>query len=291
MRTLRAVLGLSLALVGAVVARAQAPKASPPNILYIETDNIKPYQTAPYDKVAAEYPSVSEQFKQTTHYRAMEAMTGAPRADYFFGYDSYEAFQKDIETTMGHAALKARFEALDARESPYVAEVHNTLWHYRPDLSNNVDGADIPHSHYYELIIFHMRSGHDEAFEDLTKLYRDANVKSGQNTPWAAFEALSGAQDAFLVGVPMTSLKDEDAGLTKESDFMAAMGDEGMKKMSHLTEEGVAGMEDNIWMVNPEASYVRPEWVAADPKYWTHKPAAKPAARPAGAAAAPQSSR
>jgi len=31
-------------------------------------------------------------------------------------------------------------------------------------------------------MIFHMRSGHAEQFEELTKLYRDANLKIGQNT-------------------------------------------------------------------------------------------------------------
>lgn len=278
MRTsLRAVLGLSLAMAGAVAIHAQAPKAGPPNILAIDTDNIKPYETAAYDKVAAEYPAVSEQFKQTTYYLSLESLSGAPRAEYLVGFDSYEALQKDIETSLGNPSMRAKFEALDARESPYVTEVHTTVWHYRPDLSNNVDGADLPHSHYWELIVFHMRPGHDEDFGELTKLYRDGNVKSGQNTPWATFEGLNGVQDAFLIVVPMTSLKDEDTGLAKESDFMAAVGEEGTKKMSKLSEEGIASVEDNLWMVNPQSSYVMPSWIAADPKYWTHKAAAKPA--------------
>jgi len=38
--------------------------------------------------------------------------------------------------------------------------------------------ADIPHSHYWEVIVFHMRPGHDEQFEEMTKLYRDANLRA-----------------------------------------------------------------------------------------------------------------
>src|SRR5208282_5066122 len=159
------------ALAGSPAAHAQTPAVPPPNILNIETVNIKPYADEPYDKVASEYPALSEHLKDPTHVLAMEALTGAPRAIYLTGYDSYEALQKNEEWLLGDAAAGAKFDALDAREAPYISEVHYTIWHYRPDLSNNVAAADIPHSHYWEVIIFHMRPGHVEQFEESTKLY------------------------------------------------------------------------------------------------------------------------
>jgi hypothetical protein len=178
---------------------------------------------------------------------------------------------------------------MDAREAAYVSEEHHTLWHYRPDLSSNVAGADIPHSHYWEVIIFHMRSGHDEQFKELTELYRDAYLKSGQNIPWSSYEGMMGVTDAYLILVPMKSLKDEDAGLAHQKDFDAALGDEGRKRMSKLSEESVASVEDNLWMVDPDWSYVDKSWVDADPQYWGGEPAAKPAHKPAaGAAPAPK---
>ena len=79
--------------------------------------------------------------------------------------------------------------------------------------------------------------------------------------------------DAYLVLVPMTSLKDEDAGLAHQKDFGAALGEEGGLRMNKLSEESVASVEDNIWMVNPEWSYVEKSWVDADPKYWAPEPA------------------
>jgi hypothetical protein len=281
--------GLSFALAGSLAARAQTPANPPPNILNIETDNIKAYETEPYDKVAAEYPPVSQQVKATTNYLAMEAMTGSPRAIYLFSYDSYEAWQKDTEWFLGNATIHEKFSALDKLEAPYVSEVHNTIWHYRPDLSNNVSGADLPHSHYWEVVIFHMRSGHDEQFDELTKLYRDANLKIGQNIPWATYEGMNGAADSYLILVPMTSLKDEDTGLAHEKDFGTALGEEGMHRMDKITEESVVSVEDNIWMVNPSSSYVQKSWIEADPNYWAPKPPAKPTPKPAaGAAPAPK---
>ena len=276
--------GLSLALAGSLAALAQTPPVPPPNILNIETINIKPYMDGPYDKVASEYPGLSLQLKDPMHVLGMEALTGTPRAIYLSGFDSYEALEKNEEWLTGDAATDAKFDAMDAREAQYVSEVHHTIWHYRPDLSNNVAGADIPHSHYWEVIIFHMRSGHNEQFGELTKLYRDANVKIGQNIPWSAYEGAMGMTDAYLVLIPMASLKDEDIGLAHQKQFGAALGDDGRRRMSKLSEESVASVEDNLWMVNPEWSYVEKSWIDADPQYWAPEPAAKPAPKHAAPA-------
>jgi hypothetical protein len=269
--------GLSLALAGSLAALAQTPPVPPPNILNVETINIKPYMDGPYDKVASEYPGLSLQLKDPMHVLGMEALTGSPRAIYLSGFDSFEALQKNEEWLSGDAAIDAKFDALDARASAYISEVHNTVWHYRPDLSNNVDGADIPHTHYWEVLVFHMRPGHTEHFAELTKLYRDAHLKSGQNSPWSTYEGMLGATDSYLVLKPMTSLRDEDAGLAHRKDFGAALGDEGSSRISKLSEENVASVEDNLWMVNPDWSYVEKSWIDADPQYWGSEPDTKPA--------------
>jgi len=130
-----------------------------------------------------------------------------------------------------------------------------------------------------------MRSGHVEQFEEFTKLYRNASLTIGQNVPWATYEGLAGVTDAYLVLVPMTSLKDEDTALAHQKDFGAALGAEGSDRMNKLSEESVASVEDNLWMVIPEWSYVDKSWIDADPQYWGPQPAAKPAQKPAAGAA------
>jgi len=276
--------GLSFALAGSLAARAQTPATPPPpNLLNIETDNVKAYEFVPYNKVAEEYPALSVKTKQPSHYLALNSMTGAPRAIYIFDADSYETMQKETEEFMGNAAVKATFDALDAEEAKYTSEVHYVIWHYRPDLSNNPTGADLPHSHYWELIIFHMKSGHDSQFDELTKLYKETNAKIGQNIPWATYESMQGAQDSYLILVPMVSLKDEDNDLAHMKDFGEALGEEGAHRMDRLSDEGVASVEDNIYNVDPHSSYVDKSWVDADPKFWAPKPMMKPTPKPAAA--------
>jgi len=269
--------GLSLALAGSLAAQAQTPAVPPPNILNIQTDNIKPYEDGPYDKFASESAALSQQLKDPTHVLGMESLTGSPRALYLSGHDSFEALQKNEEWLLGDAATDAKLDALDAREGLYVSEVHYSIWRYRPDLSYNVAAADLPHSHYWEVIIFHIHPGHMGQFKEMTKLYQDVNLKIGQNTPWATYEGLAGVTDAYLLLVPMTSLKEEDMALGREKDFGAALGDEGKAQMRKLSEESVASVEDNLWMVIPEWSTVGKSWIDADPQYWAPEPAAKSA--------------
>ena len=93
--------------------------------------------------------------------------------------------------------------------------------------------------------------------------------------------------DAYLVLVPMTSLKDEDTGLAHKKDFGVALGDEGMGRMNKLSEENVASVEDDIWMVNPEWSYVEKSWIESDPDYWGSEPRPQKSAPKHAAGAAP----
>jgi hypothetical protein len=283
---------LSLALAFSLGVRAQESATEPPpNILSMEIDSVKPYQGAPYDKVAEEYPAVSAQFNQKTYYLAMESMTGDSQVTYLSGFDSFAAMQKDTETSQANTAMRAKFSALDAREAPYVNDVRSSLWHFRPDVSKTPEAADLPHSHYWEVIVFRMRRGHGQAFDEMAKMVRDADEKIGLDVHWAAYEAEAGDTDAYLILVPMTSLQQEDTSLAKDKDFMAALGEQGLQRMNQMEEGAVASEEDNIFMVNPQASYVPKSWVDADPKYWGHKPAAKleskssPAAKPASKAA------
>jgi hypothetical protein len=275
-RWLCSLAGLSLALPGCLAAYAQAPVAPPPNILTTETISIKPYADGPFDKTASGYPALSQQINDPMHVVAMEALTGPPRAIYFSGFDSFEAYQKNEEWHTGDAATDAKVDELDAQQAANISDVRHALWHYRPDLSNNVEALDAPRARYWEVIIFHMHSGHGEQFAEMTKIYRDADVKSGRNTPWVTYQGMMGITDAYLVLVPMRSLKHMDIALAHEKDFGAALGEEGKNRMNKLSEENVVSVEDNLWMVNPEWSYVEKSWVDADPQYWGSEPAAKP---------------
>jgi hypothetical protein len=263
---------------------------APPNILMIETDNIKPYNTTPYDKVAADYVAEAKKAKLPGMVIAMEAMSGANRAQYLFAYDSFDDMQQQEDAMMKQDSVTAAFAHLDSLEQPYVSEVHNVIWHYREDLSNNAAAADIPHCRFWETITFHIKPGHDEQFEGLMKIVQATYLKIGANIPWATFESEMGATDTYNVIVPMKSLKEEDEGLARNKPFMDALGSEGMHHMDDVARDAYASVDDTLWEVNPKTSYVPKEVIDANPSFWAPKPAAPmgkgsmtttPAAKPA----------
>jgi hypothetical protein len=274
----------------AAPAAMAAGMHAPPNILMIETDNIKPYNTTPYDKVAADYVTEARKAKLPGMVIAMEAMSGANRAQYLFAYDSFDDMQKQEDVMMKDANVTAAFAHLDSLEAPYVSEVHNVIWHYREDLSNNAAAADIPHCRFWETITFHIKPGHDEQFEGLMKIVQATYLKIGANIPWATFESEMGATDTYNVIVPMKSLKEEDEGLVRDKAFMDALGSDGMHHMDDVARDAYLSVEDTLWEVNPKTSYVPKEIIDANPAFWAPKPAApmgkgsmttSPAAKPA----------
>ena len=60
------------------MSAANSSMPAPPNILMIETDNIKPYNTTPYDKVAADYVAVARKANLPGMVIAMEACPERP---------------------------------------------------------------------------------------------------------------------------------------------------------------------------------------------------------------------
>jgi hypothetical protein len=282
-----ALAAISLAFAASATIRAQAPSTppstppatmasmpGPPTILMIETDNIKPYETTPYDKVAAEYVTAARKANLPGLVIAMEALSGANRAQYLFSYDSFADMQQQNDAVMKNASVSAAFANLDTLEAPYTTEVHNVILHYRDDLSNNAAGADIPHCRFWETLTFHIKPGYDEKFEATAKMYRDAYTKIGVNLPWATYEALMGATDTYIVIIPMKSLKDEDDGLARQKTVMDAFGDEGVHQLEETARNAYASVDDTLWEVNPKTSYVTKDIIAANPDFWAPKMAA-----------------
>jgi hypothetical protein len=56
---------------------------------------------------------------------------------------------------------------------------------------------------------------------------------------------------------------------------MAAMGADGMKKLSELSAAAIGSSETNIFAINPRQSYMMEDLIKADPDFW--RPKAEPA--------------
>ena len=71
----------------------------------------------------------------------------------------------------------------------------------------------------------------------------------------------------------MKSLKDMDPNPDMQKAMMAAMGEDGGKKLDKLASEAFINEESTIYAFSPGMSYVPKEWEDADAAFWKPKPA------------------
>ncbi len=123
---------------------------------------------------------------------------------------------------------------------------------------------------YFEISQFKVRPGHEKDWSDLVKMYKSGFEKAVPNAHWAVFESMYGTQNGglYLVFNPMKSLAEVDASLGDSKKFEAAMGEDGMKKVSELTAACVEWSQTNLHQFNPKMSYPADEWIKADPNFW-----------------------
>jgi hypothetical protein len=132
---------------------------------------------------------------------------------------------------------------------------------------------------YFEISLYRVRPGHRHDWEELVKLVKAAYDKV-PDTHWATFEAMYGQEGAtYVVFVPMKSLKEVDDGFTKDKQFVAAMGEDGMKRLAELESSAIEFTQSNLFEFSPSMSYPRDEWIKADPDFWKPKPAASAPAK------------
>jgi hypothetical protein len=272
---------------GVGVAAAQdsmADMAGPPKVLIIDREFTKPGKDgSAHEKSESAFVNAMSAAKWPTHYFAATSLSGKPRALFFFGYDSFAAWEKDNHDLQKNAALSAALDRANMADGELLDEITESVFVFDPDLSLHTGG--IVHDRYFEISQYHVKPGHRAEFLELVKLYQQgyANIARAN---WAAFESYYGEDNGglYIAVSKMASLADDDAGMNDDKKFADAMGPDGMKKVRDLTASSIESEQTNLFEFNPKMSYPPEEWIKADP-FW--KPKAAAAAKKAAAPATP----
>jgi hypothetical protein len=267
-----------LALVGAEAVAAQASgDHAPPKVLSITREWVKPGRTgAIHEKTESLFVQTFARAKWPTHYIGMESLSGKSRALFFTGYDSFEAWEKDNAAEAQNAAFSAAFAHAALVDGELLDAFDQSLWSYDEDDSNS-GGVNIATMRYFEIERFQIRPGHEEEWIQIMKLVKPALMKGMPDDHWAMYVAAYGIpQPTYIVLTPMKSATEIDRTFAQGAKFVAAMGADGMKKLSELSAVAIESSETNLFSFNPRMSYVGEDWAKADP-FWKTMPA-KPAA-------------
>lgn len=262
----------------------------PPKVLLIIREFLKPGKAGmTHEKSESAFVQAFTRANWPTHYLAVDSMSGKSRALFLVGYDSLAAWEKDNRATEKNAALSAALDRATVADGNLLDAVDQGVFTYNEDYSLRSD-VDIAQMRYFEIEVFRIRPGHHKDWDDAVKLVKAAYEKAMPDAHWATFQNVYGAQGGtYLVFTPLKSLADADQMMSDDKKFAAAMGENGMKRLSELSAAAIEFSETNLFAFNPRESYPSAEWIKADPEFWKpkammgtapKKPAEKPEPKP-----------
>lgn len=250
-----------------------AAQDAPPGYLQIFREEVKPGHAGSHEITEAAWPRAFAKAKLKNHYLAMTTVYGAPEAWFMEGHETMaelEESNKAIESAQG---LTAELDKLSQADAANISGARAFLGRYRPELSSP-GKVDVAKTRVWEVLIFQVRPGHEADFNEAAKLYKSTVEQAKIDFPWATYEVLAGMPGpVYLVLLPHLTLTEIDPATGVGAQLGKAFTEEAQKKLGSLS-EGYASVEDIVFNVSPQMSYMSDEFVARDPKFWARKPPA-----------------
>jgi hypothetical protein len=245
----------------------------PPKVLQVIRENLKPGKSgSPHEATESGFVKAFQAAKWPTHYLAVDSMTGSPRSLFFVPYDSFAAWEKDAMATQHDATLSAALDRAAIADGEMLESSETSVFVYRQDYSLRAP-VNIPLMRYFEIQRFKIRPGHEKEWDTLVKMYVTGYEKTVPNAHWATYQSAYGTDSGgvYIVVTPMKSATEVDQNFADSMKFMAAMGDDWMKKAGDLASACIEASQDNLFLFNPKLSYVSDDWIKADPTFWKSK--------------------
>lgn len=262
--------GLCSAPAPLALAQDQAGQVTPPpKVLLITTEYLKPGQSGnAHEKTETAFVQAFRDAKWPTHYLGMNALTGRNRAVFFVPYDSFADWEKDNRATAKNTSLASALDSAGVADGELLSDSTNSVFHLREDMSLN-PGADVGHTHYFDVLVFHVHMGHEKDWETVVKMYRDAYQKI-PGAHWDMFEKMYGddSGNTFIIITPRKSLGEIDDEMGNDKKVHDIVGDDQMQKMLALDAATFDPPTSILLAVNPKMSYPRDEWAKEDPDFW-----------------------
>jgi len=275
---------LAIAVIGSAAAAQEQPSGtmSPPKILTIMREYVKPGKTGVmHDKTETAFVQAMAHAKWPTHYLGMNSLSGKSRSLFFAGYESFDAWEKDVAATQKNAVLSAGLDRAGVADGELLDSLDTGVFKYNAEYSLNQQAEHATAAtRYFEIAVYHVKHGHYKEWDDVLKMVLEGYKKGLPDAHWACYESLYGAPEStYLFITARKSANELDTDMAHNKDFMAAMGEEGMKKLEELSAASIEASEANLFALNPSMSYVPAEWIKAD-DFWKPKAGNSLAAAP-----------
>ena len=153
-------------------------------------------------------------------------LRGKPRVLFLTGYDSFEAWEKDVMATQKNATLSAALDRAAVADGDLLSDFDATALVYQRRIQPALAHVDIPHMRYFEISLYRVRPGHDADWDTIVKMVKAAYEKI-PDVHFATYYAQYGQEGStYVVFTPMKSAAEIDQGFDQDKQFMANMGEE-----------------------------------------------------------------
>jgi hypothetical protein len=260
-----------------ITSSLTAQTDGPPPYLQIFREEVKVGRVGAHTITEAGWPRAFARAKIPNHYIAMTTRYGPLEAWFCEAHTSIAEIEEQSKSVEAAPGLTRELNRLAQADAANISTARTILARFRPELSNPVK-IDVAQMHVWEVLTFSVRPGHEANFADAARLYRSVVEQAKAETPWATYEVMAGMPGpTFLVFAPHKALAEIDPATGAGAAIEKAMTEETMKKFGTLS-EGYQSVENMVFDVSPEMSYMAPEFVARDSSFWGRK--ARVAAKP-----------
>ncbi|MGC2162648.1 MAG: hypothetical protein WA634_12110 [Silvibacterium sp.] len=244
----------------------------PSKYLYLSNVELKPEQGSTYAKIEGDEVQAMHAANAPSHYLSMVAITGSSNVIYMHGFDSFADLQKDHDATMAMSKLMDTIKTDSASEASLIADRHSSVYSYEKDLSLNPD-LDLSKQRFMRILLFHVRSGKDQDFEHVVKLFIKAYQSAIPDAHWAMFEKMYGvgSDNIYILVTPMESLSVVDVMHDNGKKFDDAVGADQLQMLRNGINASVESSESDLFALSPRISYVPDSWLTASPDFWGKK--------------------
>jgi hypothetical protein len=274
METARRLLAVALLLLAtACCAAAQGEEPSsgtePPKLLLLVYRQIRFDKQGERVKLETAMRRACDHISVPNAWIDLESVTGVTEALSLDPFDSFEQMEKAGafwgQIFAGHSEIARLQEEIKA----VVASERTVIAARRDDLGYRVGSINLAQARAMRVLEVKLNPGHENDFAEAFRALSGAYEKMNSDTPWVVYQVNAGmASPAFLVFVPMTSIRQNDDLLARRQALQDAEGEQGSRRMQEIAREAYASTDSNIYVVSPEMSKVSKEFALENPEFW-----------------------